>query len=371
MSPLIDKLRKKVFILTNTLESGGAEKQSILLAKSLQDDFETRLIVYYGNQNDPKLKALAEKYYVEIIWLHGSHVAKIYKLYLLFRKNRNAFVFSFLATTNVLNAVIGSFAHIHHRIGGIRNEKLSGSKMFLQKFLHNYLLTCTVFNNFKGMDTLCSKGFRKEKSYVIHNCMDISIPLKMPEKSKTQFILLSVGRFVEQKDHFTAINAFSQLVNLIHDNQLSISVKFIIIGYGPLENEIKDHISQKNLHGLVEVVINPLDLDHYYSNADIYLSTSLFEGLSNTIMEAMEHSLPVVATKVGDNNFIVKEKETGYLRDVGAVDQLAMAIFNILSDYNLRRKMSENAYCLLRDNFSPETFRNKYLNLMNHLESGS
>lgn len=47
--------------------------------------------------------------------------------------------------------------------------------------------------------------------------------------------------------------------------------------------------------------------------ADIYLSTSLFEGTSNSIMEAMNADLPIVATNVGDNGLLVKNEINGFL----------------------------------------------------------
>jgi len=91
---------KKIYILTNTLKSGGAEKQSIYLANALKDYYKVTLIVYYGEQFDPRMVALLEEQVYRVLKLKGNPFSKLFHLYRLFRHDKNAVIVSYLLTTN-------------------------------------------------------------------------------------------------------------------------------------------------------------------------------------------------------------------------------------------------------------------------------
>ena len=80
-----------------------------------------------------------------------------------------------------------------------------------------------------------------------------------------------------------------------------------------MENEIRLLVRQLKLNTEVENLINPPNIPDILNACDIYLSTSLYEGLSNSIMESMVAGLPVVATNVGDNQYLIKDDYNGFL----------------------------------------------------------
>jgi glycosyltransferase involved in cell wall biosynthesis len=361
------KCCNKVFILTNSLKSGGAEKQSILLAKALQEYYDTTLIVYYGLEYDDKLKDLAADSKIKIIWMKGSHPAKVLSIFRLLKGDKNSVVFSFLLTSNLLNAIVGGLAGTRIRIGGIRNERLSPWKLIIQKILHNYLLTVSVFNNFKGMELLCAKGFRRSKAQVVHNCILIQQPQGNSIHDDNTVVIASLGRFVEQKDYFTALDAINKLNQKLSRSGKESTIRYKIGGYGPLEKKIREYTHSINLDYLTDIEINPSNISSFLSSADIFLSTSLFEGLSNSIMEAMENSLPVVATRVGDNEYLIKDGKTGFLSQIKDSDEIADNLFALVTNKELRRNLGASGYKHLLEYFSFEAFREKYLNLIDHL----
>lgn len=359
----------KAYILTNTLKSGGAEKQSLLLANALRPEFETLLIVYYGSEYDEKFREYVLNNSINVLWLNGSHVSKLVKLYQLFRKNKNSVVFSYLATTNLINGIIGWLSGIKLKIGGIRNEKLSPKKFFIQKFLHNYLLDCTVFNNYKGRESLGSRGFRLDRAKVIHNCIETSLPYLKPVQNEKEIVIASLGRFVEQKDYFTALDAIAILKEQLNHLNSEISIRYHIGGYGVLEDEIRKYITQKGLEQVVNITINPSDISGFLSNAQVFLSTSLFEGLSNSIMEALLYSLPVIATNVGDNEYLVVPGQTGFLAATGDAPAIADALLQLVLGKTLREEMGEKAQSHIRENFSVESFKQKHIHLIQQLNN--
>lgn len=304
--------------------------------------------------------ALLDGYEDRVIWLKKGHLSKLWYLYQLFLQHKNGIIISYLATTNLINGIIGRLAGTHIRIGGIRNSKLKPYKHNIQKVAHNHLLTCSIFNNKQGLKDLVAKGFNETKSVVIHNGIEVKQAEKKTAKSDS-ITILTVGRFVSQKDYNTAIKAFQKAAQ---PSKAQKYIRYIIVGHGPMEDELRKFVETCNMIDQVEFVINPPDVDSYYKKADIYLSTSLFEGLSNSIMEAMSFSLPVVATDVGDNNQLVIHCETGFLEKTKDVDAIAVRIATLIEDTDLRQSLGIKAYQHISDNFSLDTFSQKYLSLI-------
>lgn len=347
-------------ILINNLRSGGAEKQSIYLYRNLKTIYSTKLVVYYGDQKDSRMLNLLGDDLSDVIWLEGSHLSKFIYFFRMFSNSKVNVSISYLATTNFINAVIGKLAGVKIRIGGIRNSRFKWQKFLIQRYLHNHWLSYSVFNNNNGLNTLVKRGFNAKKSSVIFNCIDAVDFCR--EFNKPGIVnILTVGRFVEQKDYYTALD----VIRLLDARKLKL--KYTIVGHGVLEQEIRNYISYHNLNHIVEVVMKPKDISNYYKNADIYLSTSLFEGLSNSIMEALSYSLPVVATNVGDNNYLVKDGESGYLTNVKDGVTIANKLEILIRDAELRKVFGEAGKRHISENFSVSRFVEKYVELIESL----
>ena len=108
-----------------------------------------------------------------------------------------------------------------------------------------------------------------------------------------------------------------------------------------------------------QILIAPDNVQEILKSADIYLSTSLFEGTSNSIMEAMNWSIPVVATNVGDNNQLIKDSWNGYLISIGDYKKLSEHLLKLLHDDKLRIEMGIRGNERLH-NYSVERFVENY-----------
>ena len=351
---------KNIVIFTNTLKSGGAEKQAILLAKALQNNYIIWLVVYYGDQYNQRYIDYLNNNNINTIYLYGHHLKKIIFFYNFLKKQKIDIIFSYLVTTNFLGSLVGRIVGVKYTIGGIRSSILSNKKIFLQRFIHNYINTFTIINNYKGRELLIKQGFLAHKIKVITNCY-IAIEKPIKRQDTNIITILSVGRFCEAKDYFTAIKAISIL------KQTEVNFKYIIIGYGELENEIRKWVKIYNVQNKVEIIINPDNLNGYYKNADIYLMTSLFEGLSNTVLEAMGFSLPLVVTNVGDNNKLVQEGKNGFLCEIGDAEYIAEKLIYLINNYEERIKFGELSYKIVSENYSFDKFQSNYINFIESL----
>ncbi len=346
------------YILTNTLQPGGAERQCLYLANALAQHYRVTMIVYYGNQVDSSYLSLATNDKIQLIRLHGNHFSKLLKLFSLFRKNKEAILISYLATTNFINAIIGTMAGIKTKIGGIRSEKIERKKFIVQRFLHNHFLTYTISNNHAACPYLIEHGFDKDKLLVIHNCIG-DLPTFNKKSESMPLKILALSRFVWEKDLIIALRSIELLKkqNPVHRFQ------FILAGYGPEEKNLRSFIDEKQLSDVVKVVINP-DVKHELNNADIFLITSKVEGTSNSIMEAMAFGLPIVTTDAGDSKYLVEDGVTGNVCKIGDYETISLCLHSLVNSYEQRIKFGQNGYHKIKDEFSVETMLSNYLDLM-------
>lgn len=355
-----------IFVLTNTLLKGGAEKQSILLTAALSTHFNCTLVVYYGEQCDSIFIELTKKHQLQVVYLHGGHLQKWLTLYRLFRKQKNTAVFSYLATTNVLNAVIGGLAGVRLKIAGVRSDRIVGMKLSIQKLLHNHVLDASVFNNYAGLKVMAGKGFKKEKSFVIHNCIEEQ-ENKRQKSVRNEFVIVCLGRFVPEKDIPTAIEAFGLVKGMFNQALHNKNLRLCIIGYGPLETQLREMLHLAGLDGEVEMLINPPNVQELLLSADVFFSTSLHEGLSNSILEAMQCALPIVATNVGDNIHLVQEGENGFLTSTKDAMAMAKHLYFLATNEEKAWLMGQSSFQKTKEKFGTATFAANHMHLLEQL----
>ncbi len=358
-------MTKKVCIFTRSLQKGGAEKQSLLLVKALKNHFKTHLVVLYGDESiDDEYKDFLLKTEINPILLKGNLFQKFLGFLHFLRINKINTLLCFLYSTNVVGSIAGKLCKVKHIIGGARSSVYPNvTKLLVQKFLHNHVLDYTIINNKRGLENLTKKGFNSKKFIYIPNGIEINTAIAK-EKNNKIINILSVGRFVEEKDYKTAIKAIACLKNIVASGT---DYQYTIVGYGKLENEIRSLITDEGLDKLVKIVINPENVEKYYLEADIYLLTSIFEGFPNTIMEAMTYSLPIVATKVGDMDQLVKDNQNGFIVEVGDFESIADKLSLLINSPDKRNDMGKAGYMLLKNNFSFETFEEQYFKFIEQL----
>jgi glycosyltransferase involved in cell wall biosynthesis len=350
---------KRICIFTNSLLSGGAEKQAVLLAKNLQKDHRV-ILMSYDKNTDPKFQKIIDENEIDVRYLNGNPLNKIMELYRLLRKERIEIIFTYLLKTNMLGGLIGAMAGVKKRIGGIRSSRIDQQKAGLQKLLQNSVNTLTVYNNKRAIRLLSEKGFDPTKAVYIPNCVH-DIPSPVEREKKAPVVILSVGRFHHAKDYHTAIKAIALL------REKNDGFVYRIIGYGQQEEQIRSWIKDYDADTYIDIVINPTDIEKYYLEADIYFLSSIFEGLSNTVLEAMSYSLPLVLTDVGDNDMLLKDRENGFMCQPGDHKAMSDGLEALLGSHEKRIAFGRKSYNRLVNTFSEDIFRQNYNRLIENL----
>jgi len=128
-------------------------------------------------------------------------------------------------------------------------------------------------------------------------------------------------------------------------------VKFIIAGNGAQENYLKDLAKSLNVLDSITFIgqIPHEELPHHLRAANVYVSTSLSDTISESLMEAMACGLAPVVTNVGDNKKWIANGENGFIIPVKRPDLLAEKIIYLLNNEELRQKMGRANWQLIEE----------------------
>ena len=118
------------------------------------------------------------------------------------------------------------------------------------------------------------------------------------DKNKKSLKIVSIGRLVSQKDHITILKA----LNLIKEKK---NFKFCIIGKGIEYNNLQKYIISNNLRNKVKLIGYKKNIYPFLKKADIFILSSLYEGLPNTLLEAVSTGIPIISSncKTGREKF--------------------------------------------------------------------
>ncbi len=165
----------------------------------------------------------------------------------------------------------------------------------------------------------------------------------------------------EQKSPEDLVEIANILVNIENNKNFY----FFIVGDGILRKKLELKINYYNLENNFFLLGWRNDIDLVLKTFDIFVLTSIFEGLPMSILEAMASSVPVVATGVDGTKEVIKNNENGFLVDCHDNKTFSEKIKTLLFDTKLREKFIQNSHKILTKefdkNFVIEEFKKLYL----------
>jgi glycosyltransferase involved in cell wall biosynthesis len=172
-----------------------------------------------------------------------------------------------------------------------------------------------------------------------------------------QFVIIQVARLDYLKDHRTAIDALTRLVVMVPEATL------LLVGDGPERSGIEREIEMRGLGRHVRLLGVRRDVERLLASADVFLLTSISEGIPVTLIEAMAAGLPVVSTDVGGVAEIVRDGETGFLAQAHDGHGLAESLKRLADDVPLRAAMGQRGLARAHERFSDRQMHNAYARL--------
>jgi glycosyltransferase involved in cell wall biosynthesis len=169
-------------------------------------------------------------------------------------------------------------------------------------------------------------GVPESKARVILNGAHLERFLEAPAHPGGAFPRIRFGiaaRLVAAKDHYTLLRAFTMVLRELPNAELAIA------GDGPLRKELEAFTRDLNLIDRVSFVGALPDTPAFLSELDIFVLSSLSEGLPIALLEAMAAGLPIVSTRAGGVNEVAVEGQNAILSEPGDAEGLAQAMIQM------------------------------------------
>ncbi len=182
-------------------------------------------------------------------------------------------------------------------------------------------------------------GAKAEKIFINRPAVDIDVFKRSKKQPVEEHVVLSVGRLTFQKGYLIGLLAFKEL---LHDHP---AAKWIIIGEGSAKEELLFYINSMNLQRNVFLAgkKNRDEIINFYKIAKVFFLPSVYEGIANSVLEAMSMELPVVVTKAGGMQEVIEDSVDGLLSEVYDHSKLAGDLKRVLSNEKFAETLGANA----------------------------
>lgn len=206
-------------------------------------------------------------------------------------------------------------------------------------------------------DCLISFGNKSRKIQVVHNGLFLDEVVPTEPKCETiarlnidpdDIVIGTLGRLVHVKGYKYFLEGAYEILK---DNS---NVTFIIAGDGPLFDELKEYAEKLGIYDKIKMLGFRQDVYNIIHACDIFVITSLHEGLPTVLLEAMYLGRPVIATKVGGIPEVINDKFNGILIPPKEPIVFAIACLELIKNHDLRLQLAERAKSDVIANYSAE-----------------
>ncbi len=219
----------------------------------------------------------------------------------------------------------------------------------------------------KEKEKLISQGIDKEKIHYVPAFIDFSSfqrrdgsnVRKLILNGKFDKIVLSVNRLAKQKNIQTLIRAIPYTIKKYP------KCLFLIVGSGPEEKHLKRLVSHSGVEEFIKFQgsISYKDIPLYFQAADIFISTSYYEGTCMAILGAAAAKKPIISTPHSGACDKLRDGYTGFIVDFNDYISLSKKILYLLENDNIAKDMSNMAYSFIIEHFKKEDILKKYYNM--------
>ncbi len=322
----------KITFCLASLGAGGAERVVTLLANRMNAmGHQIEIIclkyddVYY--QTDEGVKVVLAKHLghsiPELRWLRKHICQEKPDVVIAFTEGVYCFTIA---------ALLGT------KIPVIASERLDPSAMTWKRNLLKRLLL--PYADWLVVQTQSIKAYFpkkiQKKTSVIYNPVNEEVFHHSEIIPNREDRIVSVGRLFPQKNQQMMIRAFAKIADKYPDWHL------VIYGEGPLRDNLESMVEELQLQDRVLLPGRTENVIEELRKSKIFCMSSDYEGMSNSMIEAICVGLPVVTTEVSGTDELLRNSENGLIVKVGDLNALARALSHIIDNQELRSVMFKN-----------------------------
>lgn len=336
--------------MTNTLEVGGSERQFATLVESLSRD---RLEVHPACLR--RIGGLTARLGEIPEFPPGGRLLGIQAQraqWAMFRSLRSqgiAVAHAFDFYTNLMLIPVARMAGVpvigsHRQLGDLLTSAQFKAQYWAFRFCDR-----VVCNSRAAADTLRAAGLPEQKLEIIPNGLTEQVFTQcepaIPRKPGVVRLGMIARMNSAAKNHAGFLKAAVKLLGRCP------AVEFVLVGDGPLRPELEAMAAQLGIADKVLFVGERHDIPEMLASLDVSILISSSESLSNVILESMAAGVPVVATDVGGNPELVRDKGTGLLVPPGDQRRLVEALTHLVRDPISRTKYASRGKEFARTHF--------------------
>jgi len=355
----------KLTYIIDTLAVGGAEKLLLSTLKKLNKEKYDITVCTMMKEND--LIEDFRKLGVKVVCLNMYNKRDIrgfFKLYRYFKSHKIEIVHTHLVEANIFGRYAALLAGVpiiistEHSVDDWKaNPQSIKSKLrlFFDKIAANHSNGIIAVSDKIKKHIINYEKINPAKITVIKNGIEIEKFDNSFNNSKkgNTIVLGSVGRLCKAKGYEYLLKAFIKVKEKISNTKL------LIAGDGPLREQLEK--LARNLHISTDVtfmgVLN--NIPAFLNEIDIFVLSSVREGLPLSLLEAMAAEKPIIATAVGGIPEVIDNGSDGIIVTATNVDELKDAIISLLQDEDKRRAIGKNARNKVINYFSIESMVNE------------
>lgn len=359
---------KKIVFVIGTLGNGGAERVISTLANNFSEKgYEVSIITIYGNKQDYPIK---DK--IDLFSIYCSNKVRLFRPIERIRKIKKLVmdinpdvIVSFLADVNI-HAIVACSNLNYPIIVSERNDPRRNPE---QKWIRK--LRDIVYKKVSGIvfQTQDAKEYFKDvlpatiKTALISNPIPDCLPVNNCIENNR---LITACRLNPQKNLSLMIRAVADVISS------GINCTLDIYGEGPLRKQLQEEIIELGLENNVFLRGFYKDIHRKIAESTAFIISSDYEGISNSMLEALAIGTPVIATDcpVGGARQFIESGKNGILVPVGNKDELSRAIIYVLQNQDAARQMGKEAM-KIRDLLNANIILDqwiKFINLVNRKE---
>lgn len=352
---------KKVIFVTVSMRGGGTERViSILANRMIAMEYEVTIVMIAEPTIEYKLDEKIRTVCVSKA-TGGSLIGRIKRILNMrreFSQDKSAKIISMGTVANMFT-MIASFGLKNPVTISERNDpnRLNHRPIkSYEKWLRNVLYKRADKIVLQTPDVLeCFPDTIQKKCVVIPNPVpaDMPMPMQTEEREKT---ILTAGRLTEQKNHKMLLEVFAKFSQEFPEYHLNI------FGRGELEEKLDQQIRELQMQHKISLRGFSDDLYEELGKGGIYVSTSDWEGISNSLLEALAMGIPTIATDcpMGGSRMCIQDGVNGYMIPVKDEEALLEKLVKLATDKELCSALSENAM-KIRESFSESVITKQWL----------
>lgn len=208
--------------------------------------------------------------------------------------------------------------------------------------------------------------------YTVHNFIDENVYKKQPEAAFKHDLGIDNEKVLIHVSNFREVKRVHDIIQVFHKVQQAVPSKLLLVGDGPEMSSVCELVDSLQLQDQVLFLGKQDNVHELYSISDLMLLLSEKESFGLVLLEAMACGVPCIGTNIGGIPEVIVHEETGYICNLGDIEEISHRAISLLQDSELHNQFSNNSLNLVHEKFQSSKiisqYEDIYYNLISNVE---